>query len=286
MFYGRHGSLFASLFVLAVISAGFRPAFGQEESGGDAGGGVIAQGIELNVDLVQEGEDGQGSGLAVLRIDNGTGVQTMQFSTIEPGMFSVAPTMAWASPLGGDPSSLMMDPQVRGELELVEDQVEQLERIREEFQQKFQKISNFKNGEIPQVDRLRGMSEKIKELSEEQQARIKEVLLPHQSERLEQISTQMKMKQMGTAGALSQGALAETLGIDEEQRKRLQEKSKELQEKLAQEIEKLREEMREELLEELSSEQRKQLKEMMGDKFERESTRRPRLRGRDREEDR
>ena len=232
------------------------------QEGGEVGG-------TLNVDVIRTQDEVQGGGMAVIRLDDGNGVQEMQFSTLPSGTFELAaPMVSWSPSFGGDMSNMMLDPQVRSELELVDDQVEQLREIQQDFQKRMQEMVSFEPGQAPDVDRLRGMREKMKELGEEKKERIKDILLPHQSQRLEQISTQMRMKQMGDAAALSQGALADSLGIDEEQKERLKEKAKELQEKLEKDIARLKEKMRKELLGELTSDQRAQLEELMGDKFE------------------
>ena len=108
----------------------------------------------------------------------------------------------------------------------------------------------------------------VKQISKERKAAFGAVLLPHQSKRLNQISTQIEMKNRGDATALVGSRLAEELGIDDKQKKKIQKRSAEIKAELADKIAKLKEDARKELLRELKPDQRKKLNELVGEKFE------------------
>lgn len=94
------------------------------------------------------------------------------------------------------------------------------------------------------------------------------MLLPHQLERLKQVALQIQMKKRGAANTLLSDAVTEELGIDSEQKKRIQERQEELKKELADRMAKLKEEIRDKLLNELTAEQKKKLEEISGDDFD------------------
>jgi len=190
----------------------------------------------------------------------------MEFSTVVSDGASLALPMLGGS-LGSDMSSLMLDPQVRNELELVDDQVQQLKDIQAEFGKRLKDNLKFDAGN-PDPERMKNISNIIKEMNAERMEKVHSVLMPHQSKRLKQISRQMSMKNKGDVNALTGDEVAEELGIDDDQKKRLKERSKEIQKELQAEIAKLKKKAREDLMKELRPEQRKQMEEMLGDEFE------------------
>ena len=172
---------------------------------------------------------------------------------------------------GSDPTQMMFNPQVRKELELGDEQVAKLKEISKKFSKQLREQIKFDPGAGKSkldIDRIKDMSEMIKTINKEREAAIGAVLLPHQSKRLKQISTQMRMKNTGTANALTSKDMAKELNIDDEQQKRLKKRAAEIKKKMEVEIAKLKKEAEEELLKELNREQRSKLKEMTGDKFE------------------
>jgi hypothetical protein len=110
---------------------------------------------------------------------------------------------------------------------------------------------------------------KIKEMresrSKEQMESLGEILLPHQMDRLNQLSVQASAQ--NGARSLLNGPLAEKLNITDEQKEELRETAEELQKKFNDEVTKLREEMQAKLIEKLTTEQQAELKEITGEKF-------------------
>ena len=163
-----------------------------------------------------------------------------------------------------DKFSMLQNPAIQKEIELVDEQVQQIRKIQKEFGKK---IKDQLKGGIS-GDKARNLGEMIKKLKEEQQEQIKEILLEHQRERLNQVSLQQTLRNSGTANALASKSFREELGLSDEQVKGLREKAAELKKEMEEKIKKMREEMKEELLGELSSSQRRKLKKMLGDKYE------------------
>ena len=206
------------------------------------------------------------------------GVIRMQSSDGETGDIQVFSTnAAWASGdsmitmaspmMFGDEFSMIGNPQFQDELNLVPEQREQIKQFNQEFSKKMTDFFKSDEGRLNLQDPEK-IKDFMKEIQEAKEAKVKDILMPHQIERLKQVSLQSEMRARGDSNALTAGKLAEALGIDEEQKKRIQERSKELKEQLEKDIAKLREEAREDLLDELTSDQRKKLNEMLGDKFE------------------
>jgi len=116
--------------------------------------------------------------------------------------------------------------------------------------------------------RMAEVREKMEKQRTEMEGKVKEILLPHQIKRLEQIQVQTRMRWAGTSGALGSEELAEKLGITEEQREKLQAKQEEVQKKLAEKIAKARQEAQDEILSVLTPEQVKKIKDLIGEPFE------------------
>jgi hypothetical protein len=167
-----------------------------------------------------------------------------------------------------DPWSMLNNPSVQKDLELVGDQLKQVQDLQSEFaQQMKEQIGDIKQGGLS-PDRFKGLPELMKKLREQQRERMQSVLLPHQIDRLKQVAFQTHLKQAGAEGALSNEKVKEELGITDEQIERLKKRSKEIKAKLVEDMEKLKEKAQQELLMELTADQRAKIKEMTGDKFE------------------
>jgi hypothetical protein len=168
--------------------------------------------------------------------------------------------------MGGDAFSMLSNASVQEDLELVGDQLDKVNKLREDFGNEIQdQIAKVTSGD---KEASKGLGKRIMELKKEQKKQIESMLLPHQLERLKQVKLQMQMQRQGTGQTLSSKLVAEALGIDDEQRKRIKERQKELNEELKERTAKLTEELREKLLSELTSEQRQKLEELKGEKFE------------------
>lgn len=161
---------------------------------------------------------------------------------------------------GNDPLSIYRMPGVAEELELMDDQREELEAIsremREEAQAEMQKIQT--------------------KLAEKYKSKIEGVLLPHQIDRAQQITLQLR-----GLDALRDPAIAERLGITERQIQDMEAKQADAQTKMRElfqnrdqvedmraEFQRLREESQNAVMGVLSSSQKSKLEEMRGEPFE------------------
>ncbi len=172
-------------------------------------------------------------------------------------------TVGWGNASG---FGILNDSNVRRDLELLDDQFEQISRIRKEFNSQ---ISDLKNAIKKNPDKAKDLSISIKKARKEQDEAIKEVLLPHQQERLAQVRNQLQLESMGTSHALQNGEFAKALNITAEQKKELAELQKELQKEIQEKMKQLKEKAKKKMLEKLTPEQRLKFKQMTGDEFKR-----------------
>jgi hypothetical protein len=204
-------------------------------------GSVIAVGLAVAAMLmassVQAQPPGQGRGQGRGQARGGPGGMRA------PGMFGGMGMM------GGGMGKLMMlqRADIRKGLELLDDQVAQLEKLREGF---FTNMREMRNAS-----------------PEERQAQMKElenqvgdVLLPHQAERLDQLVLQLSLRS-GIGRAVQNPELREKLGLTEAQAEQLAKKEGELEAQM-------RKELMEKLLATLPSDQQQKIKGLIGEPFE------------------
>ena len=206
--------------------------------------------------------------------DDGQGIQTIEMATTDGGgnFFTFAPGPGSGGFMfgGGNPMEasefLLNNPGVQKDLEILDEQREQIRRMQSEFGSELKSAidNDMKNGG-PGKGR---MGEIIQEINKRKKDRLAEILLPHQVDRLKQISLQNSVSQAGLGHALASKALAEELGIDKEQQEALAKKAQELSKEFEEKVAKIKEDMREELMDELKPEQREKMKALMGQKFE------------------
>ena len=173
-------------------------------------------------------------------------------------------------PGGGkvDPMSLLDNKDVRAELELVGEQLDKYREAKKDFLAQIkEKTQALTSGKLD-PSQMGDFARELGEMKKVGQERMRSMLLPHQMERLKQVALQMEMKRRGAASTLVSKEMAEELGIDAAQKKRIEERQKELKKELAERMAKLKEEIQEKLLAELTSEQKAKLKELSGDKFD------------------
>lgn len=173
---------------------------------------------------------------------------------------------------GGGTLGLIQQQEVQQEIEISEDQQAELrtlgetirDEIRSEMQGMFEGMRDLNDEERQaRFDEIRA---RFEEINKDAEARMQKVLMPHQFDRLKQIDLQSRL-QRGGAGALTEGELADTLGLTEAQRDQIREKQEEVQKDLDEKIGQLRIEARNQLLEVLTPEQRAKLEGMMGSAF-------------------
>ena len=164
----------------------------------------------------------------------------------------------------------LMRGEVRDELGLAEDQVEQLESLQRESRDVMREMFQRGRGEGEGFD-WESVREQIQEKMKDLEKQTNDILLPHQIERLEQIVLQTRQRR-GTTSALE--SVAEKLDISDKQLEELKAKSEEAQKAYNEKVAKARQEMQDEILSVLDSEQRAKYKEMVGESFEMNNRRR------------
>ena len=213
----------------------------------------------------QEATQIQSSVIVAEQSDDG-GPPKIQFFSSNLGMGGAA-TLTPMVGAASDMFAMASNPDIRKEIELVDDQAEELKRINAEFSRKLsEQFQSITNGNLESLDKDR-IQDLLKQLNQEKRERMESVLLPHQLDRLKQVALQMNMKSRGTARAL-QSELAKELDITEEQVRRLKEREKQLNQELQEKIRQWKEDARKQLLEELTPQQRTKLNQLLGDKFE------------------
>ena len=246
-----------STLVLISVATGFAQTEQQVEENA-----VIQDGAAI---IVSSTEDMDGGGIA-------TRVMAVDASDMGDGAMFLTDHMANHLDFSfgdmGSSFSMLNNPSVQKDLQLVDDQLQQIEDINAEFSKKIKdQIGDLKDedGNFSFSNPME-LSELIQDLRQQQQDQIDQILLPNQQRRLKQVARQMKMKRTGTAKSLT-GQLAEELGISSEQQARIEKRSKELQEEINQKLAELKAKAKEELMCELSQDQRRKLEELLGDEF-------------------
>jgi hypothetical protein len=175
-------------------------------------------------------------------------------------------------PFGGGVIGLVQQEEVRQEIELNDDQEAELrtlgETVRDEIQGEmgdmFRGMRDLSDEE--RQARFEEIRTRFEAINKDVEGRLQKVLLPHQFDRLKQIDLQARLER-GGAAALSEGELAETLGLTDGQREQLEERAREVQQDLDAKIRQLRLDARNQLFEVLTPEQRAKLEGMMGEQF-------------------
>jgi hypothetical protein len=237
------------------------PAIAQEENS-DAEPSTV-ENAAMNIVVASDDESG-GPPVVISAMSSSVNGAPAVFSVGGPG----ASLLSLGEDFGPmDPLGMIHNPDVQKEIELDAEQLDAFKEANAEFQKKMQaQTLDLRNGKIDR-EKMKAMSASIKALQDEQTSRIKKILVPHQLERLEQISTQQYMDSAGTAAALANKKLAEQLGLSKEQLERIKQRSEEVSKELTEKIEQLKQEGREKILSELTSEQREKITQLTGKKY-------------------
>jgi hypothetical protein len=177
---------------------------------------------------------------------------------------------------GGELGLLNIE-QVQKEIELVDDQKEQVRKLNEEQQTAFRDaFAGFRDlSEEERRKRGEELRGKMEAQQKEVRAKLDEILLPHQSERLKQISIQVR-----GSGALADPTVAEELGLTADQKEKLQQVNEEMdtrrreafqggnREGGRERFEAMRKEAEEKTLAVLTAEQKTKFEQMKGEAFE------------------
>lgn len=213
----------------------------------------------------------QGTIIVAEQDESGGAPRVMAFSALGGGEMPLmvgSPGMGFgmaSAPL----ESLLMDQQIQSELELVDEQMEQIREIQKEMQEAISKevqgLNISQGGFDP--ERMKAMRDVMQSIRGDAEGRINDVLLPHQTQRLDQLRRHLRMRSQGNGEALISGEIAKELDLSEAQIERIKKKAEELEKELAEEIRKLQMEAKEELFKELTPAQQDKLKELLGDNF-------------------
>ncbi len=181
-------------------------------------------------------------------------------------------------PSGQSLMYLLYYPQFQKEIEIVDDQKAELQKIQAESTAKmteaYKAFNNQQEGD--QQQRQQKYMELYQSLAKETEEKVAKILLPHQKKRLNQIMLQMKLSQSsygyGFAGALEGDDVGKELGITDTQREELKKKEEKIRSELTKKYQefykKLNEETREEMMSVLTPAQKKKLEDLLGEKFE------------------
>ena len=179
---------------------------------------------------------------------------------------SFAGSFEFSAGIAGDSFSMLNNPSVQKDLQLVDEQMQQIKEINREFGEKIKnRIEELKDGSNGSLQSA-GLGQLIEELKQQQQEQIQSILLPNQQQRLDQVARQMKLRHLGTAQTLT-SHLAKELELTAEQQARIESRAKELQQEITAKMADLKAKAKEDLLNELTRDQRKKLEELVGDEF-------------------
>ena len=189
-------------------------------------------------------------------------------------------------------NQLMMlghDSELRKELEVVDDQVESVKELAQDYQSEMMKFHS-KNAKIGiEIQKLvqEGKAEEAQELAAEYQERnreftesymekAKEVLLPHQIERLRQIAKRQGAKytnEFQDEFGLT-ATFADEIGLSAEEKKRLLDTIKEARNEYYATVEAAKKKANEKIMAALTTEQKEKLKEILGDEYDQQASQR------------
>jgi hypothetical protein len=170
---------------------------------------------------------------------------------------------------------LLRQDAVRKELELLDDQVANLEKLREDIREMMRDaINRLREGRDPdQPGPPPDMRQVFESVQARAQARLNEILLPHQMKRLQQLALQARLR--GGGFAMLSPDVGQQLGITDEQREQLREKAQRIEADLRKKIAELRRQAQDELIALLTPEQQAKYRELVGPPFEFPAPQRP-----------
>lgn len=158
----------------------------------------------------------------------------------------------------GGMAMLLMNPKVREQLELSEDQIQRLEDMQADMRDEMQEM--FRGG----GGRGEDMRAQIEKLTTRMQEDVDGVLLKHQREQLSAMQASMTMQRGGgAAGVLNNPALIKQLGLSESEAEKFRKQAEELRVKQEEEIAKLRERYNERIISLLPAEAQDIMREWM-----------------------
>lgn len=154
---------------------------------------------------------------------------------------------------------------VRKELELLDDQVAQLEKLADSRREKMRDLFSGLR-DVPQEERAAKVRELFQKSQQDLEAEIGKILLPHQLKRARQLAVQSRLRG-GVRGMLGE-QVAQDLSLTDDQKEKLRAKSEQLEENIRKKLAELRTQAQDELLQLLTPEQQAKWKEMVGEPFD------------------
>lgn len=153
---------------------------------------------------------------------------------------------------------------VRGELELLDPQIADLEKLSEGRRDQMRELFSGLR-DIPEERRGEEMRQRMQKAQDQVEADIGKILLPHQMKRAKQLMMQLQMR--GGRGLLS-GPLANELALTDAEREALQTKSAQLEEEIRKKMTELRAQAQNELVKVLPPAKQAKVKDLVGEPFE------------------
>ena len=189
------------------------------------------------------------------------------------GSTSIVMAQEKKTPFADNIIGTLANKRMAGELELLDEQQGNIDQLMKDFGQLRREIGQDMKEQWEAAD-----DEEKKELGKEYWRRVEEGrldivkemkanLLPHQIDRLEQLSAQRMMnegKGRETAGLLSD-PMVSYLKLSEMQKKRIEDKSKKLKKEVAEKIQQILEDAKLELLAELNTDQKAKYEKLIGE---------------------
>jgi len=169
-----------------------------------------------------------------------------------------------------DDLGLLAMEQYHDDIGLIPEQKDRLAIVRRDMQeQRTKAFADIRKLEPAKIAEVAKQTET--RLKEESQRRVTEILLPHQVERLKQMRVQLQMRSRG-ASALAGGELANTLGLTDDQKKRLADKQREAELELRRKVDELRKQLVKDIVQEvLTADQRESLAKLVGSELQAKS---------------
>lgn len=182
------------------------------------------------------------------------------------GVFSaISPLLGGLGYMSRD--QMLMRQDVQDDISLADDQIQTIRKLQQDYHKKMRTTMEGLKDVAPQQQGA-FMREFMETNRVNFEKELKDVLHPAQWTRLQEIQFQSKVNSRG-GNALFDAEVASALGLTDEQRKALMEKSRVAQQELNEKIQKLRQEMQEQLLRDvLTEEQVKMIEKLSGQKFE------------------
>ena len=162
----------------------------------------------------------------------------------------------------GTTLGLLADDSVRKELEMVDDQYQQLQKMSEDIQRRMGEQIKGLDFSNP------GVSDQIKSMRRAASDELNSLLLPHQQSRLNQLRIQSQLRRKSFVQILTSEPVKTELKISEGQSIALREAEKEIEQELQREIRKLRIKARKKILDKLNSKQKEGVDQLFGDAFD------------------